>query len=245
MKIENFLRETKYCDYSHPLIQATALKITKKIKGDKERAIALFNYVRDNFPYTFDYWGIKASETLKKGYGMCTNKNNLFIALLRAVNIPAGYGILRVKAREYFGPIMLDRYKSKVSEVSKHIYSYAYLNNRWVKCDPSTDKELSEKTSYFNYTTELVVWDGKNDAMDNIDPKHIINDKGPFWCIDRGLRKPFRNLSSLKIKMWNLYIRFLRTYDKRFTHRKEIERDFLRWVKKKHFFYYILFSLFS
>ncbi|MDD5610537.1 MAG: transglutaminase-like domain-containing protein [Candidatus Omnitrophica bacterium] len=242
-ELGSYLKQTKYCDSAEPLIKNTAIKITQGFANDKDKAVALFNYVRDNILYKFDYWNLKASSTLKKSYGMCTNKNNLLIAMLRAVNIAAGYGILQVRAREYFGPIMLDFFKKRISEESVHIYTQVYLGNKWIKCDPSTDKSLSEKTAYFNYSTELVRWNGFNDAMDKILPEHIISDSGPFDCIDSKLDKKPKNVTFFKIRLANLYLDFLRAYDKRFNNYKERETAFLSWLKGRDLFLYLYLKI--
>lgn len=239
--LEDFLKETKYCNYSNPLLKERAIEVTKPYSNDSQKAIALFNYVRDNILYKFNYWNIKASDTLKDGYGMCTNKNNLLIAMLRAINIPAGYGILKVKAKEYFGPIMLDFFRNKISEESVHIYTQAYLSNTWIKCDPSTDKALSEKTAYFNYSTELVSWNGSNHAMDRILPKHIIDDTGPFYDIDANLDKKPKSLSFIKIWSANIYLDFLRKSHRQFNNYNERESAFLSWLKKKNLLLYLYF----
>ena len=237
-----FLKETKYCDCGNPLIKNKAIEITKGYINNRDKAVALFNYVRDNILYKFDYWNLKASNTLRKGYGMCTNKNNLLIAMLRAVGIPAGYGILEVKAREYFGPIMLNFFKKRISEESVHIYTQVYLGDKWVKCDPSTDKILSEKTAYFNYSTELVYWNGINDALDKILSQHIISNSGPFDNIDSKLDKKPKNVTFLKMRLANLYLDFLRTYDKRFNNYEDREKGFLSCLKKKNLFLYLYFK---
>ncbi|MDQ3357003.1 MAG: transglutaminase-like domain-containing protein [Actinomycetota bacterium] len=65
----------------------------------------LYRFVRDEIPYAFGPWGVRASQTLAQGTGTCTNKANLLVALLRAAGIGAAYGVLRVDTQHYFGPI--------------------------------------------------------------------------------------------------------------------------------------------
>lgn len=241
--MENFLKSTKYCDSDNPEIRNIAINLTKQYKHERDKAVVLFNFVRDNILYKFDFWNLKASDTLKKKSGMCTNKNNLLIACLRAINILAGYGILKVKAREYFGPIMIDFFRNKISETSVHIYTQVYLNNRWVKCDPSTDRNLSEKTSYFNYSTELINWNGISNAMDKILPEHIDDDEGPFDNVDENLDKKPKNITYFKIKLANLYLHFLRTTDEYFKDYEHREKAFLKWLRKKNYFYYLYIKI--
>ena len=184
-----FLEETKYCNFNHPEIQKITSNITKNCKDDKEKSIALFYWVRDNIKYRFGNWGLSASEVLKQGHGMCTNKAVLLTTFLRASHIPAGFGILKVKGQEYFGLIAPKTLKDKVSKKSVHFYSYVNLDNKWIKIDPSVDRELANKTNYFNPTTELTEWLGDHDAMENLDPKDILEDLGPFFFVDDRLQK--------------------------------------------------------
>ncbi len=77
--MREFLLPTEYCDVNHPDIQAVANDLRQET--DRQTAIAVWCYI-SHIPYRFDFWSIKASETLHKGQGMCTNKANLQIALL-------------------------------------------------------------------------------------------------------------------------------------------------------------------
>ena len=65
--------------------------------GEFERIKAIYNYVRDDvlFGYNIDD-GISASKVLADGYGQCNTKGTLFMALLRAYNIPSEYMVLRL-----------------------------------------------------------------------------------------------------------------------------------------------------
>jgi len=239
IKVEEYLKETRYCDFKNLVIQSKVNEIIKNCKDEREKAVKLFLWVRDNIKYAFDFWNRKASQTLKKGFGMCTNKTNLLVAMLRAAKSPAGYGILRVNAQEYFGPIMLPMFKDKVSTDSVHIYCYVNLDGKWIKCDPSTDKELSEKTSYFNYSTILVGWDGTKDEIDRIAPEHIYEDLGLFPNIDDRLEVKPKLFNKFKLKLGNYYIQFLRETKDHFSDVADIEPKFLQWLKRRHYLFFI------
>ncbi len=159
------------------------------------------------------------------------------------MGIPSGYGISRVKATEYFGPIMLDFFRNKIAEESVHVYAYTCLNGKWIKCDTSTDRLLSEKTSCFNCSTELVQWDRDKDATDRILPGHIIEDSGPFEDIDSRRDKKVRHVNIPKIKLANSYLRFLRHHDGEFERREYIDREFSKWLRKNNFLFYLYFKI--
>jgi Transglutaminase-like superfamily len=239
--LSEFLQETRYCDCGNPAIMNLAHELTRNCSNDIERAIILFEYVRDNILYGFGEWGKKASTVLTEKRGMCTNSANLLVALLRSTGIPSGYGVMKVDTKEYFGPIMLPIFKDLVSEQSVHIYVYVYLNNKWVRCDPSVDKVFSEKTSYFSPTTELLVWNGLDDRVDSIDPKHIYSDSGPFSNIDDKLDKKPRGGTRNAIKIGNLYLDFLRENTIKVDNIEQLQPMFLSWLKIKYPVYYMSF----
>jgi len=244
-ELESFLQETEYCDFSHPDIQKLTKEFKKKYTNQRDLAVALFHFVRDNILYRVGLWNKKSSETLAEKSGACTNSANLLVALLRAAGIPAGYGVMRVNAQEYFGPIILETFRNKVSKNSIHTYCYVYLDNKWVKCDPSDDKELSDSTSYFNPTTKLVEWDGFCDSMLNLDPQHILKDDGPIDNIDYIISKKPRNARGIPIKVANLYVKFLRQNNKKISNTKELELLFMSWLKNNYLIYYYLYFIAS
>jgi len=240
--LNDFLKETKYCNFRHPLIHDKASEITKDCNNDQEKAVALFYWVRDNIKYRFGAWNKSASEVLHQKCGMCTNKAVLFTSLLRALGIPAGFGILKVKGQEYFGPIGPTVLMKRVGEISVHIYSYVFLSNKWFKVDTSVDVELSKKTNYFNPTTELTEWHGDNDATENLDPKHILSDSAPLFIIDKKLDRRPRNAKKVLFKIGNSYLDFLRQNNINIINpEKQLPTLFEIWLKKKHFLYYILY----
>jgi hypothetical protein len=68
-----------------------------------------------------------ASDTLRKGEGMCTNKANLQVALLRAAGIPAGYVVVHVTKACFEGPQVLDEVLAAISPITVHVFCAAYI----------------------------------------------------------------------------------------------------------------------
>ena len=241
--LQDFLKETKYCDVSHPLIQETASNLTKGISETPYKSQVLFNYVRDNIKYQFGKWGKKASKVLQEERGMCTNSANLFVALLRASNIPAGYGIMRVRGQEYLSSLTPPMFKSQISPQSVHIYSYVFLNGKWVKADPSIDKDFSRQVSGIDRSFNLARWDGSSDQVLDIKPNAILKEEGPLANIDVQLDKKPRHAKGWPLKVANLYLQFLRENGRHLKGKDAIslQQDFLLWLKKRYPFYYFLF----
>lgn len=243
---KEFLEPTIYCDYEDAVIKKRASEIIKRHTGNRKKATALFFWVRDHIFYRVGHWHRKASETLEEGEGTCTNKTNLLVAFLRCVGIPAGYGVMRVLGKEYFGPVVPSILKKRIGAISRHVYAVVYLNNRWIKIDPSDDWELAEKTSHYNPQSRLVHWDGEQDAVLNLDATHIIEDDWPLANIDHIISKKPRNAT--KIVMWtgNLYITFLRESGSDIGKNVDnLEYLFKNWLKKNNKLHYCLFSLSS
>ena len=244
-QLGSYLQESAYCDYTNPKILSLSQEITSDCKDVREKAVKLFFWVRDSIDYRVGLWNAKASETLLIGQGTCTNKSNLLVALLRAAKIPAGYGRMKVNGKEYFGPIAIPLLKNFVSDVSTHFYVLVNLNDRWVKCDPSDDRRLSEATYHYNYTTKMVNWDGRKNAMLNIRKDHIIEDRYPIANIDSLIKKRIKFWKLTPVKVANYYINFLRTNKTVFSSITDAEKSFKLWMRQKHFLLYCFILSFS
>ena len=87
--MDNYLKETCMLDYSNPAIQELIQKKKWKELDEFERIKGIYNFVRDDilFVYNEDD-AICASKVLFDGYGQCNTKGTLFMALLRACQIP-------------------------------------------------------------------------------------------------------------------------------------------------------------
>ena len=87
--MEKYLRETKMLDYSNKNIQRLIQERNWNDIEEFERLKSIYNFVRDEilFGYNIDD-NISASKVLADGYGQCNTKGTLFMALLRACNIP-------------------------------------------------------------------------------------------------------------------------------------------------------------
>ena len=87
--MKKYLQETKMLDFSDRSIQELIESRGWKKLDEFECLKSIYNYVRDEilFGYNVDD-NIPASKVLSDGYGQCNTKGTLFMALLRACNIP-------------------------------------------------------------------------------------------------------------------------------------------------------------
>ncbi len=243
--IRDFLQETKFCDFSDKNIQNLARKIAKNCKNDREFAVAAFYWVRDNILYRVGDWRKKASETLLEKEGTCTNSANLLVALLRCKKILAGYGVMKVYGQKYLGPIALPMFQKFIGKISTHIYPTVYLNGKWMKCDPSDDKEFCENTNYFNPTTKIVEWDGFKDATLNLEKSDIIKEDFPISNVDPWMIKKVKNAKGIPLRVANIYVRFVRKNKTKIADIEGLEILFKKYLKKEYPFYFYLFNTLS
>jgi hypothetical protein len=246
--INFFLESTYYCDYRDSNLQKIIDEHKTRYYDHKDLSKSFFYFVRDHIKYRVGNWNKKASETILEKSGTCTNNANLFVALCRGAGIPAGYGIMDVNGREYFGKIAPNSLTKFVSKKSKHVYAYVFLKGRWIKCDPSDDKELSINTEHLNIQSTLIEWDGENDAVLKLDQKHILKDSGLMNNIDHIIHKKQRKVLYLPVKLANLYIDFLRLEGKNVHNISDLEYKFKIWLGKNykiHLLNYIVIDAFS
>lgn len=208
MTTESYLIATEYCDADARPIQELARTLTRGCRDDRHRAITVFEWVQDEIPYRiFHNWSQKASETLAIRGGACTNKANLYAALMRALGIPAGFHVLSVNGKRYFGPVWIAMLGRLCSETSVHIHPAVYLEGRWVKCDPTDDIGLTKGTAHVNPPSERVVFDGYRDARLNLDPAHVYEHSGCLPHIDPILAKRTEK-PPIFFRIMDLYLEF-------------------------------------
>jgi len=162
--MEQYLQPTEFLDFNKKRVKNKALEITKGLKSDKEKAIALFYWVRDNIKYNmYSYYpkikaNLKSSVTLRRMNGYCMSKAALLSALARAVGIPA-----RIR--------MVDIINHKISKkiinfmgtnvFHCHGISEFYMDGKWIKLTPVFDKNTAIRNGFI----PLIEFDGENDAI--------------------------------------------------------------------------------
>lgn len=85
-----WLRETAQLDFKSVKLRIQATKLTQLCVNERAKAVAVHNYVH-SLPLVFapDFLHIKASEVARLGHGDCHTKGLLFVALMRALGLPA------------------------------------------------------------------------------------------------------------------------------------------------------------
>lgn len=100
-ELSDYLLSDAIVDWQTPAVRQKALELTASLADEVAKARSLYEWVRDTIPHShdagLDIVTCSASEVLQHGTGICFAKSHLLAALLRAVNIPAGfcYQVLR------------------------------------------------------------------------------------------------------------------------------------------------------
>lgn len=123
------------CDHQHPEIRRRAVRLRRATPASTARAI--FHFVQA-MPYRFGHWHERASDTLRKGVGMCTTKANLQVALMRAAGLEAGF-VETPMPMSKLGKLMPDAWLALMRKEVRHYFAAVRLNGTWWACDASYD----------------------------------------------------------------------------------------------------------
>lgn len=133
--MDKYLKETKMLDYSNESIQQLIQERKWKNLGKFECLKSIYNFVRDEilFGYNIDD-NIPASKVLLDGYGQCNTKGTLFMALLRACNIPCRVHGFTIDKRLQKGAMTGVVYKNAPQNVF-HSWVEVYFEDKWYELE--------------------------------------------------------------------------------------------------------------
>ena len=159
--MHEYLKPTGFLDFLEPEFQ-DYIQPFKTIKNEKERAIALYNKVRDSFlydPYHLDlrHDALKATSIIKNKRAWCVEKAIVLAAAFRACSIPSrlGYGIVV----NHIGVEKLTTFLKR-KEIVFHGYVEAHIDNKWVNCTPAFDPLVCRIAG-----VPILEWNGETDAL--------------------------------------------------------------------------------
>jgi transglutaminase-like putative cysteine protease len=156
------LRPSAIIDRDHPAVQAFARTHTAGASDAVQRAVRLYDAVRDGIyydPYRIDLSveGLSASRALSQGYGWCVTKAVLLAAVCRAVGIPARIGLADVRNH-----LSTERLRTAMGTdiFYGHGYTSLWLQGRWVKATPAFNLSLCVKFGLYPLR-----FDGSTDSI--------------------------------------------------------------------------------
>ncbi len=138
-----YLDPTNNCQSNSTVIKSYAASITSGLTTQKDKAVAIFNWVRDNIGYSF-YYNTKygALGTLTSKTANCVDTSHLMIALMRAAGIPAEYEHVYAQftSGNWYG----------------HVIALVYINGVWYKADGTSSRNQFGVVNNWNTTTATV-----------------------------------------------------------------------------------------
>ena len=140
--LEPYLKPSKNCQSDDPIIVALAEELTEGMTNSLDKAVAIYNYVRDTISYSFYYdtrYG--ALGTLDAETGNCVDHSHLLIALFRAAGLPARYahGTCTFNSGTY-----------------GHVWTQVLLGDTWVVADATSARNSFGKVvNWNNYNYSL------------------------------------------------------------------------------------------
>lgn len=144
-----YLKPTRLCDFAQvPEIRNTTSKLTEKLVNGRLIFNCICRFVKE-LPYRLEDWDVKASETLRKGWGMCSGKTNLLVAMSRSSGIPARYRISKFKTEAMLWKWVAEQDNGLAGLMGDplpeqdHIMAEVYLDG-WEVYDPSRDLAFEE-----------------------------------------------------------------------------------------------------
>ena len=138
-----YLSNSENCQVTDPAIVDLVNRLTYGLTNSYDKAVAIYNYVRDEISYSFYYdtmYG--AVGTLRAGTGNCVDQAHLSVALYRAAGLPARYvhGTCVFSSGNTYG----------------HVWAQVLLGNTWVVSDStSTRNSFGVVVNWDNYNYEL------------------------------------------------------------------------------------------
>lgn len=136
--------------------------MTDGLETQKEKAIALFYFVRDNIKYKIfqedlDINLFRASQTLTRGYGFCIPKAVLLVALARSLGIPSRLHFADIRNHR-LPPHIFEKLQTDI--MVYHGYAEYFFDNKWFKVNPAFDNDMCLRHNFFP-----VEFRGEGDAL--------------------------------------------------------------------------------
>ena len=154
------LRVTEFLDHDSEPVRSFAAEAGTGTPA--ERAVALYHAVRDGIRYEvygadLSRTGLRASEVLRGGHGMCLHKSVLYAAALRAVGVPSR--LVLTDVRNHLASARLRQLVG--GDVFRfHCLVSVQLDGRWLRATPVFNSRLCRL-----YRMDPLDFDGRTDSV--------------------------------------------------------------------------------
>jgi transglutaminase-like putative cysteine protease len=203
MESDEYLKPTFFIDCDAAPVKEKAEELTANIEEVRDKAIHIFNFVRDQIRYNVysprpSHEDFRASNVLERKEGYCVQKAVLLVALARAARIPARLRFASIR-QHLISRSFLEKRGSDLFPC--HGLADLNIDGRWVKATPTYDSEYCKKAG-----VEPVAFDGENDALL---PLYALDGRlNVEYIEDRGF---FEDLPLDEIRKHSLSWKYMRT----------------------------------
>ncbi|MGB9938203.1 MAG: pseudomurein-binding repeat-containing protein [Methanobacterium sp.] len=139
-ELQAYLAATTNCQVNNAQIKSLATSITAGKTTAYAKAVAIFNWVRDNIGYSF-YYNTKygAVGTLSSKTANCVDTAHLVIALSRAAGLPAKYvhGTCQFTSGNWYG----------------HVWARIWIDGKWYAADATSSRNTFGVVNNWNTAT--------------------------------------------------------------------------------------------
>ena len=159
---EMYLRPTSMITSDDPAVVRLAAEIAGEAGDDRETAVRLFEYVRDEIrydPYALFFLPeqYRAGTILARGGGYCVQKSSLLVALARARGIPSRLIFADLRNRLDFGNL---RELMGTDIFTYHGYVEWRIDGTWLRVTPSFPRAFCDDHEFIT-----VEFNGEDDAV--------------------------------------------------------------------------------
>ena len=141
-----YLKSSTNCQVNNSAIKKVVTSLIKGLTTDKEKATAIYNYVRDSISYSF-YYDTKygAAGTLSSKTANCVDHSHLLVAMFRTAGLAARYvhGTCTFSSGSTYG----------------HVWTQVLIGNTWT---------VADATSSRNSLGNIVNWNTKSFTLKGI-----------------------------------------------------------------------------
>ncbi|MFD2114311.1 transglutaminase family protein [Paenibacillus yanchengensis] len=218
-----YVQETALLNYSYSQVQQLIHNRKWDRMPKKEQILAIYNYVRDEILFGYNRADeIKASEVLQDGYGQCNTKGILFMALLRAVDIPCrmhGFTIdkklqkgaltgwyYQLSPEEIIHSWVEVLYDEKWLNIEGFILDVSYLTKLQQKFDQQSGSFCGYGVATNDFQNPAIYWN-ENDTY--VQKEGIVQDFGIFDSPDAFFSTHQQELSPIRQFIYRQVVRHL------------------------------------
>ena len=174
-----------------PGVRESVEGITAELATEREKAIALHDYVRDNIKFGFNrYCDLSnPNHTLELGIGHCNPKGELMVALFREAGLEAHHHFV-VLPKDIIKGVIPPSLRWLIPAEASHCYTEVKIEDTWCNIDSyvldspllrAARAKLTEEDLTFGYGTHAHStnhWDGRSDAFSQFNKDIMIEDHG-------------------------------------------------------------------